>query len=315
MKFDLNLLLVFDALIKEHSVTRAGERLGLSQPAVSAALRRLRGHFQDPLFIRSSEGMVPTQKALELVDPLNEALLMIDAAVENQGEFDPTSSQRSFKILMMDVGEIDFLPMLLQHLCNIGSGISLETKQPESTSRNDQITAFEMGALDLALGYWPQFSSRRGFQRRHLFSDSFVCIAREDHPKIGRKLTMQQFAEASHVIVTTHGNTDGVIEQTLVERGLKRRVVARVPHFLAVPKIIANTDFIVTIPSGLAISFADIHPLRIHRLPIAIDPFEVSVYWHNRFDHDVGLKWMRETIEDHFGGQSKFSRSLKTYTK
>ena len=296
MKFDLNLLLVFDALIKERNVTRAGERLGLSQPAVSAALGRLRVFFQDPLFARTSQGMLPTQRAQELIEPLGRALHIIEETVQLQTEFDPSESQRKFSILMMDIGEMDFLPRLLRHLRKIGSSVCLETTQPATAKDYDPMLAFEAGSIDLALGYWPQFNKRRGFERQCLFTDSFVCVVRKDHPKIGKAITLEQVADASHVVVTTHGNTDGVIERALVQQNLTRKVVVKVPHFLAVPAIVTNSDLVATIPKGFANVLARIHPLRLLPPPFKLSPFEVSVYWHCRFNHDPGLKWIIGTI-------------------
>lgn len=305
MKYDLNLLLVFDAVNRERNVTRAGERLGLSQPAVSAALGRLRSLFQDPLFVRTSQGMQPTQRAKELVEPLSRALLIIEETVQKQAQFDPAGSQRRFNIMMMDIGEMEFLPRLLQRLRVIGSGISVESTQPAMMDGHDPVAAFEAGAIDMALGYWPQLSASRGFERRRLFTDSFACVIRKDHPVIRRTISAEQFTEATHVIVTTHGNTDGVIERALLQQGLRRRIVVRVPHFLAVPEIITNTDSVVTIPAGLAARLSKIYPLRVLSPPLTLNSFDVSVYWHVRFNNDPGLRWMKETLGDLYGDSTE----------
>lgn len=311
-RIDLNLLVVFEALVREGSVTRAGESLGLSQPAVSAALGRLRDIFDDRLFIRSNRGMVPTQRAQELIEPVGKALLIIHDILQKRSQFDPASSLRRFNILMMDVGEVEFLPKLLQHVTGMGSGICISTTPPARVNGENPIAAFETGEVDLALGYWPQFSERRGFQRQRLFTDSFVCMVRSDHPEIGNDMTIEQFASVSHLVIMTHGNTDGVIEQTLSQQGLTRNIVARVPHFLAVPAIIMNSDLLVTVPERLATDYSKSHPFRLVTPPFSIPTFDVSQYWHRRFGQDPGLKWLIETIFGLFAETMSKGRGLRS---
>jgi DNA-binding transcriptional LysR family regulator len=159
---------------------------------------------------------------------------------------------------------------------------------------------FESGAIDLALGHWPKLSTRRGFHRERLFAESFACVVRHNHPVIGRTTTLKQFSEAQHLIITTDGNSDGMVERTLSRNNLSRKVSVRVPHFLAIPGILENSDLIATIPLGVAKLLAVRHRLRIMPPPLEIPHFEVGQYWHKRFHHEPGLTWLRTVIHEFF---------------
>ena len=298
-RIDLNLLLVFDAVAREGNVTRAGRRLGLSQPAVSAALARLRDLLADPLFVRTSAGMMPTQRARQLMEPVDQALGLIRQSLQAQSSFDPRQSKRTFNILLIDMGEAVFLPRIVQHLRRIESEVSINAVQPASDSA-DQIAMFESGAVDLALGHWPRFSVRRGFHKERLFAESFACVARAQHPRVGRSMTLKQFAELPHLVVTPYGNSDGMVERALSRLGVTRKVVVRVPHFLAIPHLVEDSDLIATIPLGVARTLADRHRLRIVSAPVDIPHFEVSQYWHKRFHHEPGLSWLRGVVHGSF---------------
>jgi DNA-binding transcriptional LysR family regulator len=287
-KVDLNLLVVFDAVIRERNVTRAGQRLGLSQPAVSAALARLREIFGDPLFIRTSTGVTPTQRAQQLVEPVGTALLLIRDALEEQCRFDPLKSRREFNLFTMDIGEARFLPKLVRHLHGIGSSMCVTA----TTLSKDPVAGFETGAIDLALGYWPSFSRRLGFRQERLFDDTFVCICRADHPGLGEPLTIEDYVRHPHVVVAAQGKTDGPIERALSHHGLTRRIAARVPHYLSAPAIVAQSDLIATMPANILGELGLTGSLRIMTLPFRVSTFPVTLYWHRRAQKDAALQWM-----------------------
>ena len=301
-RIDLNLFLVFDAVAREGNVTRAGKRLGLSQPAVSAALARLRNLIGDPLFVRTRSGMVPTQRASTLMEPVDQALGLIRQTLQEQSDFDPRQSSRAFNIQMIDMGEVVFLPQIIQLLRDTESRVSVNTVQPAG-NHAEQIAMFESGSINLALGYWPKFSARRGFYKERLFSESFACVARRNHPSIGRSLTLRQFVELPHLVIMTDGSSDGMVERSLSRSNVSRKIAARVPHFLAIPSILENSDLIATIPLGVAKVLAVRRRLKIMPAPLEMPHFEVSQYWHKRFHREPGLTWLRGIVQNFFASR------------
>lgn len=293
---DLNLLLVFEALYREGSVTRAAAQVGLSQSAMSSALGRLRTQFGDPLFVKSRAGMLPTPRALELAPALTEALAMVRGAMGRREVFDPATSKRSLRVYMTDVGETVLLPALMRHLHEKGPSLRLETAQlpaAELTSR------LEAGDVDLAVGYLPHLPER--IRRARLFEEHYVCMTRPDHP-LGRRgpLTLKEFLSARHVMIASMGSGHQVLERALAERGLHENVVLRVPHFVVVPQILANTDLVVSVPSRVAATTGRLIRCKVHPLPVPIPSFDVSVFWHERVENDGANRWLRETFVELF---------------
>jgi len=288
---DLNLLRVFDAVLRERSVTRAGHRVGLSQPAMSNALARLRQRFGDPLFVRTPDGMNPTPCALRLADPVRQALDLLDAALREQAGFDPGTTTRTFRFHMSDIGEVVFLPPLLERLKRDAPGARVEVAQyPVDAIRE----ALETGKIDIALGFMPELGG--GIARRRLFRDRYVCLAREDHPAIRRSLTPAQFRTVRHVLIASSGTGHEVVERVLGEQGLLGHIALRVPHFMVVPMILARTDLVCTVPWQLAEAFRAMGRFRAHEVPLAIPSFEVRLLWHERFEQDPGSRWLREQL-------------------
>ncbi|WP_234729442.1 LysR family transcriptional regulator [Acidocella facilis] len=294
---DLNLLRVFDAMIRHGNVTVAARHIGLSQPAMSSALGRLRLHFSDQLFIKTQNGMLPTPRALQLAGPIGEALALVRNAMTGEERFDPKLAARIFRIYMTDVGEMVFVLPLIERLKSVGPSLGLRTSQPPA----DQIAAaLESGELDLAIGYLPRLESP--VQRARLFDEHYVCMTRQNHP-YGRRaeLTLDEFLSGQHVLIDSMGGGHEVIEHALEARGLQRNVALRVPHYLVTALVVANSDLIVTIPSKMAEVSARLAKVKIHASPISIPTFEVSMYWHPRFENDAAIHWLRNMIMDLFG--------------
>jgi len=291
-KTDLNLLLVLDALLRARSVSRAAEALDLSQPAVSFALAKLRILFNDPLFIRAAHGMRPTPRAEELALPVQDVLDRIKTGLLMPPRFDPATTLRTFTFNMADVGELVFLPALRAHLeaaapgANIAS-VSVPPAQLEEAMRS--------GDVDLAVGYFPGLGGAAIYQQR-LFSHTFVCIVRKDHPRIGDQLTRKQFLEEGHAVVQQEGKSHELFEQALVEQSLTRRVVLSIPHFLAIPLIVAESDLIVTVPYAVARSFARMADLKMLRQPFQVRRADVMQHWHARFHRDLANQWIRGVV-------------------
>jgi len=289
---DLNLLRVFDAVLRGRSVTAAAAQLGLTQPAVSNALARLRAAFGDALFLRASQGMEPTPFARELAEPVRQALALLESALAHGPGFDPASSSRAFRFYMSDLGQTEFLPPLVERVRRVAPQVRLEALGLEPGAVGDALAA---GSLDLAMGFLPALGPP--VRRRALFRDSYVCLMRADHPI--RKLTRKKFLAASHALVTYRGGHH-VVEQALERAGVARRVVLRVPHFTVVPMVLERTDLILTLPARVARVYERRGNFRFLPPPLAIPPAEVALHWHERFDADPGNRWLREQLVELF---------------
>ncbi|MBL8489629.1 MAG: LysR family transcriptional regulator, partial [Rhodocyclaceae bacterium] len=261
--FDLNLLVVFDAVLAEGSISRAAERLGLSQPAVSNAVARLRQATGDRLFVRLGQGVAPTPYAQRIAGPLRQALAGIRAALSEDQGFDPAASERGFVLYLTDLGEAYFLPRLLERLSREAPGVRIRTlpMPPEAAQE-----AMKQGQVDLAVGNLPDF--RAGFYQQRLFREHYVCVVRRDHPEIGERLTARRFAAASHAIVTPAGTGHGIIERALIEHGLESRIVLRVQNFLVLPSIVATTDLIALVPHSVGSQLSRNNDIKLLPVPI-----------------------------------------------
>ena len=304
---DLNLLLVFEAMIRHGSVTRAAAQIGLTQSAMSSALGRLRKEFGDPLFVNTRSGMLPTPRALELAPPLTEALAMVRGAVGTRAAFEPRSSTRSLRVYMSDVGELVLLPALMRHLHTHAPAMRLETAQLTAT---ELAVRLETGDIDLAVGYLPQLPDK--VRRARLFEEHYVCMTRPDHP-LGRNapLTLKEFLGARHVLIASMGSGHQMLERTLAERGVHENVALRVPHFVVVPVIVAGTDLVVSLPSRVAGASARLVKVKVHPLPIPIPSFDVSLYWHERVENDPANLWLRNAMAELFGDRPERKKPAK----
>ncbi|MBI5108447.1 MAG: LysR family transcriptional regulator [Rhodocyclales bacterium] len=296
-EFDLNLLVVFEAVLADGSISRAAERLNLSQPAVSNALARMRKATGDRLFVRLGNSMVPTPYAQGIADPIRQALAGIRVSLGASQEFDPATSQRGFSIFLTDLGEAYFLPRLLERLNRIAPGILLRTlPMPAEAAEN----ALRNGEVDLAIGNLPNLGA--GFYVQRLFRDRYVCVLRRDHPAIGERITAKQFAAASHAIVTPGGWGHGIIERTLIAHGLEQRITLRMQNFLVLASIVATTDMVAIVPHSVGSQLSQHNDVKLLPLPIAIPAFDVKQCWQERFHGDQGNRWLRQQFMDLFSG-------------
>ena len=296
---DLNLLRVFDALMRERKVAAAALRLQLSAPAMSNALARLRQLFGDPLFVRTPRGMRPTPFAQQLAQPVRDALRLIQGALQQHAGFEPKSSTNTFRFHMSDIGEMVFLPGLLERVKRDAPAVRIEVVR---IPIKDVHAALEAGELDLAVGFLPGLTT--GMRQQPLFREHYVCMLRADHPGLGAKISAKQFREASHVLVSYTGTGHQVIEETFVKEDLTGRIAVRVPHFLVVPMILARTDLIVTVPSRVAAVFAQLGNFKVLPLPLRMPSFEVRLHWHRRFHQDPANRWLREVMTELYAEQA-----------
>lgn len=289
---DLNLLRVFDAIIDERSLTQAGNRLHLSQPAVSYALGRLRLIFDDPLFIRTKEGMQPTPTALELAKPISRSLQAVQDALQYAEKFDPQTSTRTFRLSMTDVGEMVFLPFLCERLQEEAPHVRLRVNQVMSSQIEE---ALRTGQLDFAIGNQPLLKSAT--KHELLFRESYVCMTRKrDGLPDGEQLNLADFLAMSHIWVHSAESSHEQIEHALREEGIHRKIGLDIPHFSVLPRILERSDLAVTVPLRIARLFNEQDDFRIYTLPVDIPSVDVTLHWHEDFQHDQGNAWLREVL-------------------
>ncbi|HEX6136937.1 MAG TPA: LysR family transcriptional regulator [Casimicrobiaceae bacterium] len=293
---DLNLLVAFDAIVKERNITLAAQRIGLSQPAMSSALGRLRKTFNDQLFVRTGSGMQPTPYAQLLAPPIQRACELIATSLQIGAEFEPATSTRAFSFYMTDIGEAVYLPRLLSALAERAPRTRVQVLRIPERGAQEAMAA---GEVDIAIGLFP--SLKAGFFQQRLYRDEFVCVLRADHPQVGGELTLKQFAALRHAVIATAGTGHEItVERAFGEQRLRRRVALTIPHFMAVPVIVAHTDVVATVPRRLALAFAGYPNVRLLEPPIPIPQFEIKQHWHRRYHHDPANKWLRRLLADLF---------------
>ena len=294
---DLNLLVVFDAMVEHRSVTRAGEALNLSQPARSAAVGRLRPLFGDPLFVKTGNEMRPTPRAAELAAPVRLVIGTVKGEILQAQAFTPRTAQRSFSIIAPDIAEIKLLPKVLAHFAKHAPQANLRAL---SMPRHAAAESLEAGTAELAVGYFPDLH-KAGFYQQKLFANKLVCIVRRGHPTIGATLSLKQYLAASHALVRPEGR-EHVFDQFLHQRGLKRRVVLEISHYMSLLPIIESSDLVATVPQDLAEVCARHADIRMLPAPVKSPAIEVHQFWHSRFHKDPANAWLRGVLHSLFGG-------------
>ena len=293
---DLNLLLVFEALMAERNVTRAAKRLGLSQPAMSNALTRLRRTFDDQLFLRTPSGMTPTPLAQSLGATISTALAQLRAALEEKREFDPAASEQVFHLLTNDYVEILLLPTLLEALKKTGSRIRLRFHRPRNLFEPPSASALK-DSFDLAIGFYADtLALDSSIRSEKLWEEKNVCITSQNHSALRGKLTLRQYAEADHVAVFYKDEGQGVIDSLLAQKGYARNSALQVPHFASVPFAVSCSDLIATIPERLATTFQKQLKLQVLPVPLNLPPFRLAMLWHERVHNDPAHQWLRGLI-------------------
>lgn len=296
-QFDLNLLRVVLTVHDEGSVSGAAVKLGISQPATSASLSRLRRALGDPLFVKTSRGMDPTPRALALVDTAREVLAQVDRAILAEPAFDPASTTETFTFAMSDIGEMVFLPKILDRL---------QQSAPKATVRSVTLPPAQVehdlqnGSIDLAIGYFPDLKKNNFFQQR-LFTHHFICLLRADHPITSSQLTLDQFLGLGHAVVRAEGRSQEVFERFLEKKRITRRIVLRTPHFMSIPMIIARSDLVATVPHALGIYIRQPGTgVKIVAPPLDIPGFDLKQHWHRKFHHEAKIVWLRGLVSELF---------------
>lgn len=287
---DLNLLVALDALLAERSVTRAADRVGLSQPAMSRALGRLRALFGDALLVRSSAGLVPTPRAEALEPRLRHLLSEVGQIVRPPG-FDPATLTGTARIAMPDYLSVLLLPALLRRLEREAPGLDVALVP----ARGSTPAELESGELDLAVGNFPKVPA--GFYGSVLLTDGFACVMRRGHPALREPLTLDRYSVLRHALITVRDDrSPGPVDEALEPLGLTRRIAVRVPNFLAAPMIVAETDLIITLPRQLAHWLAGRAALEVVEPPLDLGRFTIRTLWHERRREDAEHAWLRATL-------------------
>ena len=289
---DLNLLVVFDAVWTERHISRAGRRLGRSQPAVSGALSRLRELFDDPLFVRDGAGVRPTRLARELATPIQEALQILKDSLRRERNYDPLTSDRLFHINLNDYTQTILLPRLMAYLKSAAPNVRLATT---SYPVDEMEAALKHGTLDLAVDCHTVNSA--GLYQQKLFEDEFVCLVRKGHPEVRGALTPDQFVKLPHAIIK-HGPVPGLIEQRLTKSGLRREAIVAFPHCLLAPFIAARSDLIVVVPKREALDLVELLPLDMFPPPAPLGRFPVKTIWSEEGHRDPANRWLRATLKE-----------------
>ena len=295
-KLDLDWLSVFVEIYKTQSVSRAAHALGMEQASASIALNKLRRHFDDPLFCRTSAGMVPTPRAQTIYPDVLEALVRLEKARGAIENFSPQQAKREFRICMTDISEIVLLPRLINHLQTMAPGLVVEAEKISPDSR----CRLESGDIDLAVGFTPDLEA--GFYQQALFAQDFVCLASSNHPRIGTKLTRKAFSNEGHILVMASGTGHSIVDKVLAKNKVDRRVVLRVPSFLGVARIVAQTEFLVIVPRQLGNALAQQERVKVLEPPLPLPAYKVKQHWHERFNADAGNQWLRKTMAALFSG-------------
>lgn len=289
---DLNLLAVFDALIAEGGVTRAAERMGLTQPAVSHALKRMRVLLDDPLFVRTPTGMAPTPQAERLAAVIRPMLAQLDTLLAAGQAFDPATSDRIFTIGMSDYAAAVLLPRLIKLAAREAPNVRLAVK---NTGHDGGFDLLDAGEAELIAGNFPDPPPH--LRSSLLFTESFLCAARKGLPGFGGKLTLKRYLAYAHLQVSTAGNPFGYVDAVLEKMRARRDVRVTVPHFLAAPLLLADADLVATEPRRLFEVAGVGRVLDYAEPPFPIPDFRVTMDWHSRLDADPGHVWLRTVMK------------------
>jgi DNA-binding transcriptional LysR family regulator len=289
---DLNLLPIAVALYDELNVSRAARQLGMSQPAVSKALRRLRETFDDPLFVRGPSGIVPTPRAHAIVRAARPHLQHLQEDLLKGERFDPAASTRPITMAISDVAEMAFFPSIIEHLRTHAPKCPVSTV---SVPDAQLVQGLEKGDIDLAAGYFPALA-RRNFRQRRLSKHWFACLMRAGHPLWQSRLTVSDFLAAEHIVIRPEGRSQEVLERFIERRKMRRKIAVYVSHVLSVPFIVMESQLVATLPYAVVTRFTSLTSQVAAALPPFDITYDLKLHWHRRFDNEPRSLWLREQL-------------------
>ena len=294
---DLNLFIAFDVIYTEKNLTKAGQVLGITQPAVSNALSRLRELFGDDLFIRTSKGMIPTPVANQIIKDVRSALALIQNTISETEKFDPSIAEMTFKISIGDSSEYRLLPLLIKELAEIAPKIKVETYL---TPRKDAPRELASGTIDFSID--PPVHSDPHLRHEKIYEEDYVMIVRKDHPILNLKeITIEDYLKLSHIHISNRKTGLGHVDMALYRLGLSRDISLRAQHFLVAPYIVEQSDLAITTTKGFAVD----RDLAWRELPFEIEPLILHLYWHEAKDSDPSTKWMKDLMLKTYGKLQK----------
>lgn len=290
---DLNLLLILKELILEKNTVKVGQKMGLSQPAVSHSLKRLREMFNDPLMVRASKGLVPTRRALELEGPINNFLKTAQSLLSEAEQFDPLKSKITFRIATTDYMEQLILPSLLAIIEKEAPGCMVITRPTHGSLPK---TELEEGAIDLAIaGFYGELPEN--FYKQNILVDDFVCVAKKNHELFKGQMTLKKYASAQHVLISMDGDMKSRAQVILKKNGLEQKFTAGVAGFTSTGWILTTTNLLLTCPRKLAVLFKRHLPVEIKELPFELEKISIIQVWHERHHHDEAHAWFRAAVK------------------
>jgi DNA-binding transcriptional LysR family regulator len=291
--FDLNLLVAFDVLMRELNVSRAAEKMFVTQSTMSHILQRLRQQLDDPVLVRTNAGMKPSERAVALVEPVRAILRNVEQVIRPPAEFDPKSSRHRFVIHATDYIEVLLLPPLMARLGTSAPGIDIHFKRTEAAFPTGDL---ENGDMDVVLGFEAVLKPPVQFRCEKLFDDRMVCVVREDHPEVGSSLTLDEYLALPHMLISRTGIATGLIDDWLAEHGRERRIALVVSHFLSAPLILSGTNMVLSFPKRIAEQFARLAHLKTVPVPIDLPPYNLVMIWHPLNDKEPAHAWLRRQI-------------------
>lgn len=283
---DAWLLVLFDEIYRTQSMTRAAERLDLSQPTASIWLGKLRRQWRDPLFVRTTSGMQPTPRADALIGPAREALALLRRLSGDEAAFSPAAADRRFRICMTDASHVTLLPSILKHVRAVAPDVRLDVAPISSGTAH----LLETGDADLALGFIPGLEA--GFHEQRLYRQDFVCLVNRQHPRIAGTFTVRHYKDEAHIGILS-STSYPMLQAALKAQGIQRRVQLELPGFLGLAPIVSSTDLIATVPRTIGETIAKTAAIDVFPCPVKVPTFMVSQYWHARYHHDPGVRWLR----------------------
>ena len=294
---DLNLIVVFNELLLERRVSLVANKLGVTQPAVSNALNRLRKLLDDNLFIRTARGMEPTPYAMELAEPLAYALSTIHGTLNQRTKFEPATSRRRFTLGFSDIGEINFLPKIMSRLSDLAPHVSVSTLRNMDENLQE---AMESGHVDLAVGLLPQLKT--GYFQRRLFRQRYVCMFRKGHVLDKENVTEDEYATSEHLVIVPPSSGHAKVTEIIARKGLYRNLKLTVSHYVSAGYILAttNNNMVATVPESYAKECVINFGLTYIEHPVVIPEFDVNMFWHEKYHKDPSNRWMRKVIFDIF---------------
>ncbi|MBT5601662.1 MAG: LysR family transcriptional regulator [Gammaproteobacteria bacterium] len=288
---DLNLFVVFNAIYTEGNLTRAGEIIGITQPAVSNSLSRLRSLFDDPLFVRTADGMIPTPVAQNIIGSIRQGLELFRSSVQESEQFDPKLSDKRFRISMSDLQQAVYLPNLVKSMKHYAPNTAAECYQVRRRDLNIELASGNLDlAFDVALTPDPQI------KQVQLKSIPQVCAVRKDHPLIKDQLSLEHYLALEHLHISSRRGGLGIVDLALGKMGEKRKIAIRTQHYMCAPQLIAGSNLAVTVPLNFATFLKNVVPVKFLPLPFDVQELQTHLYWHESTDKDQANQWLRKII-------------------